>query len=158
MLTWTSAPAAASSTSIDRRVARGTIGAVRRGRIPWKKHGGPSAAAPLEKRSLNELDALIERGAEPKARLRKAKKIRRNKYGGKRSAEARAEISSARANGIRAAATLYQASGMRRFVPQLVKQFGVSRSTVMRALQAQVCHEPNGATRPSDGGVREKFK
>lgn len=114
---------------------------VGRGKIPHRRHGGPSQRAPLERRTLQELERLIASGREPAGVLRRAKKVRRNKLGGMRSGAVRRSAADKRARAIRAAAAACSTAGEIRYVPKLMKRFGVSRSTVMRALR-KLCHEP----------------
>lgn len=133
-----------------------TYGAMAR-KPPWRRHGPPSPKTPLEKRSLEELEALIARGREPSGRMQQLKRVRRNKWGGKRSGQVRGVAADERAAAIRAKAAAFSAAGEKRFVPELMRAFGVSRSTIMRVLRgAKVCHEPNLGVRMAERAKRRK--
>jgi hypothetical protein len=111
----------------------------------------------MEERSLQALDYLISCGREPHAFLQRAKKVRRNRLGGLRSGEVRDALALARRHAIRSAAVAYSTAGETRYVPKLMKQFEVSRSTVMRAIGApKVCHEPNSDFQPTAPCHRKK--
>lgn len=114
----------------------------------WRKHGPPKKKIPLEQQSVDQLDAWIAADRDRPERIRQFKRVRRNKVGGKQSAQARRQTSEDRTAKIREAAVAFSRAGKTRYVPELVAIFGVSRSTVMRALRAtKVCHEPNPAKR-----------
>lgn len=104
-------------------------------KIPWRKHRGPTKRVPIQARSLEELDALIAKGREPRRVLQEAKKVRRNKVGGRASGAVRKAAALERAKDIGLAFAQLSAAGEKRILSKLARQFGVSRPTIYSALK-----------------------
>lgn len=103
-------------------------------RVPWRRHKPKVPDKQDEERSLSELERLI-RGGLPEKRLSIVRVLRRNKKGGLNSGAARQAQSSKRATEIRDFYARCKARGEKVSHAKLMKAFGVSRSTIHRALR-----------------------
>lgn len=88
-----------------------------------------------EDRSLKDLERLIRSLSLTPKRLKKVKKVRRNKVGGFNSGVMRKARSIDRATEIRAYSAQLEMGGETATHIKLMKRFGVSRSTIHRALR-----------------------